>query len=313
MLTFPDPNVETEYTDPNGVDWVFDGYGWVRQCESSGGGDGIVAAPYVEFLLNGDDAADGSQDIFDASGRHGIVVYNDVYISTAEKKYGTGSLDFTKGDGYVSIGYNPNLTTNLNNNVPHTRSLAGGDLVTIEGWFNNNGDTTKGMIIADERPRSTTHKLNRGLKIYQQNGSIRWDRSNDGYNSAPTLIASGVEAGQWHHFAATWDGSTYRLFLDGVLGATVDSDVPLMSCNTCSMTVGAELNSANPDNYTMITSPLNGYIDDLMVSIGTCKYTDNFTPPGQIKAASFARKRKSTVLVDAELEVGEFQDDSEEE
>jgi len=40
MLTFPDPNVETEYTDPNGSVWEFNGTGWVRHGDSSGGGDG---------------------------------------------------------------------------------------------------------------------------------------------------------------------------------------------------------------------------------------------------------------------------------
>ena len=42
MLTFPDPNSETEYTDPNGSVWQFNGTGWVRQCDcpDGGGGDG---------------------------------------------------------------------------------------------------------------------------------------------------------------------------------------------------------------------------------------------------------------------------------
>lgn len=40
MIVFPDSNVETEYTDPNGSVWEFNGTGWVRQCESSGGGSG---------------------------------------------------------------------------------------------------------------------------------------------------------------------------------------------------------------------------------------------------------------------------------
>jgi len=35
MLIFPDPNVETEYTDPNGSVWEFNGTGWVRQCDCS--------------------------------------------------------------------------------------------------------------------------------------------------------------------------------------------------------------------------------------------------------------------------------------
>ena len=32
MIVFPDPNVETEYKDPNGAVWDFNGTGWVRRC-----------------------------------------------------------------------------------------------------------------------------------------------------------------------------------------------------------------------------------------------------------------------------------------
>jgi hypothetical protein len=40
MLQFPDSNSETQYTDPNGSQWEFNGTGWVRQPASSGGGGG---------------------------------------------------------------------------------------------------------------------------------------------------------------------------------------------------------------------------------------------------------------------------------
>ena len=40
MIVFPDSSVETEYTDPNGAVWKFNGTGWVRQPASSGGGGG---------------------------------------------------------------------------------------------------------------------------------------------------------------------------------------------------------------------------------------------------------------------------------
>jgi hypothetical protein len=45
MLVFPDPNDSTEYTDPNGDKWEFNGTGWVRQpdCSGSGGGGGGAA------------------------------------------------------------------------------------------------------------------------------------------------------------------------------------------------------------------------------------------------------------------------------
>ena len=42
MIAFPDSNAETEYTDPNGSVWQFNGTGWVRQadCPDNGGGEG---------------------------------------------------------------------------------------------------------------------------------------------------------------------------------------------------------------------------------------------------------------------------------
>jgi hypothetical protein len=39
MIVFPDPNVETEYTDPNGAEWEFNGTGWVRKGDCPDGGD----------------------------------------------------------------------------------------------------------------------------------------------------------------------------------------------------------------------------------------------------------------------------------
>ena len=35
MIVFPDHSVQTEYTDPNGSVWEFNGTGWVRQCAGS--------------------------------------------------------------------------------------------------------------------------------------------------------------------------------------------------------------------------------------------------------------------------------------
>jgi hypothetical protein len=49
MLVFPDPNDSTEYTDPNGDKWEFNGTGWVRQPDcSGGGGDGWNLGPVPE-------------------------------------------------------------------------------------------------------------------------------------------------------------------------------------------------------------------------------------------------------------------------
>ena len=49
MLVFPNPNDATEYTDPNGSVWQFNGTGWVRQpdCPDAGDGDASVEAAEI--------------------------------------------------------------------------------------------------------------------------------------------------------------------------------------------------------------------------------------------------------------------------
>ena len=49
MLVFPNPNDTTEYTDPNGSVWQFNGTGWVRQPDCSGAGDGDASVEAAEI------------------------------------------------------------------------------------------------------------------------------------------------------------------------------------------------------------------------------------------------------------------------
>jgi len=75
-----------------------------------------------------------------------------------------------------------------------------------------------------------------------------------------TLIATGaaVETGEWYHTALTHDGSTLRLYLDGVevasalLGGVVDADPSLM------VAVGAQPAGAGGRYF-------DGRIDDVRV------------------------------------------------
>lgn len=313
MLTFPDPSVETEYTDPNGAVWEFNGTGWVRQPESSGGGGGGGGSSYIEFLLNADGAADGSQDIVDASGNNNIAVYGDVYVSTSEKKYGTGSLDFTKGGGFISIGHNPYLTAQEDISVPYVKSLAGGNPMTLEGWVYCS--SWGGYIVASDRPRSTAQKLNRGWSFKTGNGgTLSMTRTRNGYDSSTTVSATQVlDLNKWCHFALTFDGSTYRIFADGILGGELVSDEPTMSSNNQSLIVGAKLNDTNPQDFSKITGPFDGYIDDLMFTFGVCKYTDDFTPPDQQVMALRSINTSKTVVRKVDLEITDPEDEEQSE
>jgi Concanavalin A-like lectin/glucanases superfamily len=70
------------------------------------------------------------------------------------------------------------------------------------------------------------------------------------------VSGSTVSVGQWHHLAMTWDGTTKRGYLDGVLdGMRV---VPVEN-DSSPISIGADLNSGTPAH------PLNGALDEVWV------------------------------------------------
>ena len=72
----------------------------------------------------------------------------------------------------------------------------------------------------------------------------------------------------WHHLAVTRDGDLFRLFIDGVLY----SSATLTDYNITADTITIGANSADSEAFS-------GYIDDLRVTKGVCRYATNFTPP----------------------------------
>ena len=120
----------------------------------------------------------------------------------------------------------------------------------------------------------------RGSAIIRENtGSIVVSLSLDG--SANAIVNQGggtVTAGQWHHFAlccADVGGGkkSYKLFLDG---GVVFSDETLSAYpheNTTDLEFGATGEGSNKYG-------LNGYMDDLRITMGIARYSDPFVPPG---------------------------------
>lgn len=92
--------------------------------------------------------------------------------------------------------------------------------------------------------------------------------------SASFDIVSGIDLavpiGAWHHIAATWDGTTYRGFTDGILKGSVVSSTP-MGIIDSNVVLGS--------NPSVPFAFLNGYIDDFRITKNVARYTTNFTPP----------------------------------
>lgn len=83
----------------------------------------------------------------------------------------------------------------------------------------------------------------------------------------------------WYFVVVTRQGSSLRLFLDGVQqGSTFDVSTKSLFNSTEALLIGARKNMTPSDFF-------NGYLQDLRITKGIARYTTNFVPPSGPLAA----------------------------
>ena len=119
----------------------------------------------------------------------------------------------------------------------------------------------------------------RGLEFYVGGGGdLRLRLSTDGTNTTVFGTGAGtVTAGQWYHFAAVRASGMIYLFINGVSMITPTSypGAVLFSGTTSSTTASKVYIGRHSTNSA---AGLNGYMDELRLTIGAGRYTANFTP-----------------------------------
>ena len=98
---------------------------------------------------------------------------------------------------------------------------------TLETWINPT-NLTSYMQLISKFPWTTDY-------AYQMNttntGKLRIDVSTNGTTYANLVSSTPLTAGIWQYVTATWDGSTIKLFINGVQDyATLPFAGPLPSC-----------------------------------------------------------------------------------
>lgn len=131
-------------------------------------------------------------------------------------------------------------------------------------YFNTNPSSTDTGQLVDQYVGGASGRMIFGI----QSGKIDY-RVNGGSVYLSTGAGS-VTTSTWYHVLLNWDGTTHRLFLDGVLK---DSTTLAPAIYTGKNTeFGGGQNLSNYD--------LNGYMDEILVESGNAAriYTSNFTP-----------------------------------
>ena len=194
-------------------------------------------ASNTSLLINGTNGG-----IIDATSKNSITTAGDARISTAQKKYGTGSMYFDGTGDYLS------LPSSINNAL--------GAVFTLEFWI---------------------YPISHGGKDFAQFGAFEL-----GYSSASAWGIAEVSVAwrvttttlptlnTWNHIAIVRTGTGTNqttIYLNGISVVVGTYDLVLTSA------VSAGIGAA-----TAGTSPFNGYIDDFRIT-KYARYTANFTPP----------------------------------
>ena len=168
--------------------------------------------------------------------------------STAQKRFGSASLRTTKGTGAQFI-----------------------EGPTSADWAFGTGDfTVECWVRADNITTGFWHS-----PMGNWSGSSGWCFFIDNlarlrFHVNGASISGGViSAGTWHHIAADRQGSDLRIYVDGVVAATVTDSTNL--ARTDGIRVG--------QNRVGNNDGLPGYVDEVRITKGVARYAGAFTPP----------------------------------
>ena len=208
----------------------------------------VTAITNTSFLLNFTNAG-----IYDAATINDGQTVGNAQVSTTQAKFGTTSMAFDGTGDEVSIVAKPELRFGtapftVEMWVYCTNAASGATQDLVGNLTNVAGDTNWHFSI------SSTAVL--------QAGTYNNVLANSG---AATLSST-----TWTHVAFTFDGTTYRVFINGTVGTTTSTTVRNLSDSTSAIKVG---------NTNFGGRLFNGYIDELRITNGVARYTANFTPP----------------------------------
>jgi len=211
----------------------------------------------VSLLLHGN-GANGSTTITDSSSSpKTVTAVGNAQISTAQSKFGGGSIAFDGSGDYLTVATGAAFNFD-------------GNPFTIEMWVYPVALANAPMVYAHV---SSTNASDSGWFI--ELGANRQIYFGKGVLQADDFLetsANAISLATWNHLACVRNGTTLTVFANGIsVGAKTLSSFGLSYNKTQDVYIGRF--------YTSSTLDFNGYIDDLRITKGVARYTANFTPP----------------------------------
>jgi len=184
----------------------------------------------------------------DVANNHAITVIGSPTISTAQSKFGAGSLRVSSGN-YLII------------NSTSTLDMSGKKPFTFECWvyLTSSHSSVSGILSMRSNAAYCPFVVKESTTFI----------GNDSLNNWSFLGGYGVVGrNTWSHIALVFDGTNVRLYVNGTF------ENPAASGLHPSWPVGDRFLNVGYDHDGVT----DGYINDLRIS-DSAVYTDNFTPP----------------------------------
>ena len=228
------------------------GLRYVKGTDVYGVGNSSITVPTAPptniantaLLLNSTNAG-----IFDQTAKNILETVGDAKVSTAQYKYGTGSMVFDGTGDYLTIRDNLMMQMGSGN-------------FTIEFWWYPNS------IAGYQTPYDKGYNGSGGLALQTGLGDGRIIVYASG--SAVVTSNTAVTVNNWTHMALVRNSTSLTLYQNGI---SVGSATNSTNFSNTSIT-GIGGNASGSTGY-----PINGYIDDLRITKGYARYTSNFTAP----------------------------------
>lgn len=217
------------------------------------------SATFAQLQFGG---SDGSTTITDDKGNLSWTAYGNAQIDAGEGPNAQGALLLDGAGDYIESSSG-------------AATLAGQNFC-IEGYFKLDAYPSAGSYLAlIGRYTSAANRLlvylgnsatsDSGLKMVCGNGTTQVAGGHPAQTA--TLLSLGIKLGTWHHFAATYDGTVGRVYLNGVLlGTTIAST---------SFTAG--LGGTTPYRagaYFDASMAVTGRLAGIRITTGHPRYTD---------------------------------------
>jgi len=169
--------------------------------------------------------------------------------ATGNGHFGVLQNGATFGPGKSGMGFSLD-GVNDNISVPDSPPFHLTNAISVEGWIKTTGGFDRYIATKHEDSfyfavgggNVAPHKLSFWL---------------NGVSSSWFAGSTSIDDGQWHHVAATYDGSTMSLYVDGHLDGSAPRTGTIQS-NTSNILIGARSDGTNASNFP-------GMIDELAV------------------------------------------------